>query len=169
MIAGSFLLIGGMLLAFFLLAYLDPDATIVVNDVPTNSPGAKLQAVIFSSFFVLIGVAGLLLPKSLLNRMLIAHASLMQSTGESLLQKQYRLMRDHPVVFCSIFAVFMLFATGKEFYIDVREGERVSSVLPEFLLVLTFGTAFFYFFFRFSAWFMLKMGGHSIEGNRRDS
>ncbi len=169
MIAGSFLIVGGLLLVTFLMAYLDPDATIKVNDVPTTSPKAKLQAVIFSSFFVLMGIAGLLLPKRLLNRMLIARASLMPSTGENLLQKQYRLMNDHPVAFCSFFAIFMLIAIGGNFFEKIVDGESISSVIPEFLFVLGFGTAFFYFGFKFMAWIMLKMGGHSLRGNQRDS
>lgn len=169
MISASFLLIGSMLFATFLMAYLDPDATIKVNDVPTTSPKAKLQAVIFSSFFVLMGIAGLLLPKRLLNRMLIARASLMLSTGENLLQKQYRLMSDHPVPFCSFFAIFMLIAIGGDFFEKIIDGESISSVIPEFLFVLGFGTASFYFGFKFSAWIMLKMRGHSLRGNQRDS
>jgi hypothetical protein len=50
MISASFLLVGGILFATFLVAYLDPDATMKVNDVPTTSPKAKLQAVIFFIF-----------------------------------------------------------------------------------------------------------------------
>jgi hypothetical protein len=169
MMSASFLIIGGMLFVTFLLAYLDPDATINVNDVPTTSSKAKLQAVIFSSFFVLVGVAGLLLPKRPLNRMLIARASLMPSTGENLLQKQYRLMSDHPVIFCSFFAVFMLFATSRDFLEKIDGGESFSSAIPEFLFVLGFGTAFFYFGFKFMAWMMLKMGGHSLRGSQSDS
>ena len=169
MMFASFLLIGGMLFAASLMAYLDPDATIKVNDVPTNSPKAKLQAVIFSSFFVLMGIAGLLTPKRLLNRMLIARASLISSAGENLLQKQYRLMSDHPVAFCSFFAFFILIGIGGDFLEKIIDGESISSVISEFLFVLGFGTAFFYFSFKFMAWMMLKMLGQSLRADQRDT
>jgi hypothetical protein len=163
-----FLVIGGMMFAVFLMAYLDPEATINVNGEPTTSPKAKLQALVFTSFFVLIGVAGLLAPKNLLNRMIVARESFMPSSVENLLQKQYRLMNDHPLVICSLFAIFMLFATGRDFLRKVDDGEKISAILPEFLFVFGFGVAFFYFGFKLMVWIMLKMGGYEIRPERND-
>lgn len=162
----SFLLIGGVLFTMSLLSWLDPEATIVVNNEPTNSPTAKLQAIILTSFSTLVGLVGLMLPKRLLNRILIARASLFSSTGESLTQKQYRWFCDYPVAVSGFFALFMLVATGGNMIEKIASGNSISSLLPEFLIIVGIGTAFFYFFFRFAIWMSLKFSGQSLRVDR---
>jgi hypothetical protein len=168
MIAGSFLIVGSLLFVTFLMAYLDPEATIKVNDVPTTSPKAKLQGVLFSSVFVLLGVAGLLLPERLLNRMLIARTSLMSTVGENFLQKIYRLLSEYPFRSCAVFAAFTTFAFGRHFYEKLVGTDDKSSVVLEFIFVLGFATTFYYFGSKFVLWFVLKAGGFGLRGNQHD-
>ena len=168
MIAGSFLIVGGLIFVTFLMAYLDPEATIKVNDIPTTSPTAKLQGVLFSSVFVLLGVAGLLLPKHLLNRMLIARTSLMSPGGENLFQKFYRLLGEYPLRSCVAFAAFSTFAFGGHFYDEFIGSDEKLPVVREFAFVIGFATAAYYFGSRFVLWFVLKAGGFGLRGKGRD-
>ena len=168
MIAGSFLIVGGLLFVTFLMAYLDPEATIKVNDVPTTSPKAKLQGVLFSSVFVLLGIAGLFLPKRLLNRMLIARTSLMSTGGENFFQKIYRLLGEYPFRSCVVFAAFSTFAFGRHFYGELVESNEKLPVILEFIFVLCVATTFYYFGSRFVLWFVLKAGGFGLRGNQTD-
>jgi hypothetical protein len=167
-IAGSFLITGGLLFAIFLMAYLDPEVTIKVNDVPTNSPNAKFQAVLFSSVFVLLGIAGLLLPKRLLNRMLIARTSLMSTGGENFFQKLYRLLNEYPIRSCIFFAAFTAFAFGRHFYEKFAGSDDGLSIVLEFVFLLGFATTFYYFGSKFILWFVLKAGGFGLSGNKTD-
>jgi hypothetical protein len=60
---------------------LDPEGTITYNGVPTNEYSAKLDAVIFVSLFVVMGLLAALSPKRWLNKLFVAKMSLKSAIG----------------------------------------------------------------------------------------
>ena len=66
-----FCLVGGMLLISFVPLLFEPKATILVNGVPTADFSQKLDAVIFISAFVIVGLASLFSPSRYLNKLFV--------------------------------------------------------------------------------------------------
>lgn len=149
MMGGWFALIGGFFLVNMLMIYFDPEATIVVNDVPTTSPQAKLRAIFLSSFFLLIGLATLLLPKRMMNRIIIAQESMLPSKEESFTQKLYRVLRDRPLKSYMVIVVIALLLFGIELIQNCGNEDRSIS-LYVLAIFIGFASYFIYFFFRFS-------------------
>ena len=74
-----FTLIGGFMLYQVVGTLLDPEATIIYNDVPTNDYSIKLNAAIFVGSFVLIGLVALFTPAKLINKLFVLKMSLKSS------------------------------------------------------------------------------------------
>ncbi|WP_371185490.1 hypothetical protein [Thalassotalea maritima] len=71
-----FVIIGGFMFYQFLGFYLDPDASIVYNGVPTNDESIKFNALIFVSFFVIMGLFFTFASSKILNKLFILKMSL---------------------------------------------------------------------------------------------
>jgi len=74
-----FILVGGFLLFNFSLLLLDPESTITVNGVVTSDFNPKLQAVIFLTSFVFIGIFALFGPSSFFNKLFVWQQSLLSA------------------------------------------------------------------------------------------
>lgn len=63
--------VGIFLLAGFLPLLFDPSSTINYNGAPTSDIGPKVSAVVFASAFVVAGLAFLLIPARMLDRLFV--------------------------------------------------------------------------------------------------
>ena len=72
----SWSLIGGILLYIFIPVALDPNATIVYNEVPTTTIGVKISSVLFVGAFFVAGIGFFLAPSRFLDRWFIWNQSL---------------------------------------------------------------------------------------------
>jgi hypothetical protein len=64
-----FIAIGGFMLLITLRLYMDPNGEITYNGVATTSPDLKLNAVLFTSMFPIIGAVLAFLPKRLFRKL----------------------------------------------------------------------------------------------------
>ncbi|MBC3765694.1 hypothetical protein [Neptunicella marina] len=76
-----FVLIGGFMFYQFLGIYLNPEATILYNGVPTSDESIKLNALIFISLFVVLGVFFTLAPSKILNKLFVLKLSFKSAFG----------------------------------------------------------------------------------------
>ncbi|MBO9490850.1 hypothetical protein J7384_19105 [Endozoicomonas sp. G2_1] len=68
---GTLIIIGSILVFFFIQAALDPNAIIEINGVPTKDFSDKLIAVIFSALFFVLGVVLSFAPNKALDKFAI--------------------------------------------------------------------------------------------------
>ena len=78
-VGAMFCLVSGVLLSAFIPTLFDPNSTIVYNGVRTSDYAPKLQAVIFTISFVVVGLAALVTPSKFINRLFVMRQSLKAS------------------------------------------------------------------------------------------
>ena len=66
---GTLIIIGCILVFFFIQAALDPNAVIEINGVPTKDPMDKIMAVIFAAIFPLVGLFLSFAPDKILDKL----------------------------------------------------------------------------------------------------
>ena len=101
-----FILVGGFLLLNFSMLLLDPESTITVNGVVTSAFTPKLQAVIFTASFTLIGIVLLFVPKSVLNKLFIWDQSLISTFTLKLKRKSIKLLILLYLIFTTSWFIF---------------------------------------------------------------
>jgi hypothetical protein len=144
---------------------MDPAGEITYNGVPTTSPELKLNAVMFTAFFPLVGVLFALLPSRAYRRLfrfqLRSCPFLAGSNTAGICLGVYRFLDRHPVRAGLGFVVIFSFVAVPGFVGELDRGRQVEELVPIYLAMYFLLSLFFVYGFKFMCWFMLRSQGVS--------